>query len=191
MTAHVSITVFLNKPALFWTNSATSNAAICPLMNNMAYRTCSSAPNICSSRPMMAGIHRTEIDRTATDARATLRGPRVGLPWMLPRGTPCARESRGTPQQVNRTTSTCDEGVLQTLNRPAGTECVLAGPYLERPMSLQVELCEHLAKDCLQAAERTKDPQTRELLLRHAVQWMQDALAALNQSRAARRTRPS
>ena len=46
-------------------------------------------------------------------------------------------------------------------------------------MSLQVELCEHLAKDCLQAAERTKDPQTRELLLRHAVQWMQEALAEL------------
>jgi len=92
-------------------------------------------------------------------------------------------------QQVNRTTSTGDEGVLQTPNWPAGTECVLAGPYLERPMSLQVELCEHLAQDCLQAAERTKDPQTRELLLRHAVQWMQDALAALNQSRAARRTR--
>ena len=98
---------------------------------------------------------------------------------------------RHAPEQVNQKTSTGDEGVLQTPNRPAGTECVLAGPYLERPMSLQVELCEHLAQDCLQAAERTKDPQTRELLLRHAVQWMQDALAALNQSRAARRTRPS
>ena len=78
---------------------------------------------------------------------------------------------------MNRKTSAGDEGVLQTPNWPAGTEFVLAGPYLERPMSLQVELCEHLAKDCLQAAERTKDPQTRELLLRHAVQWMQDALA--------------
>ena len=98
---------------------------------------------------------------------------------------------RHAPEQVNQKTSTGDEGVLQTPNRPAGTECVLAGPYLERPMSLQVELCEHLAQDCLQAAERTKDPQTRELLLRHAVQWMQDALAALNQSRAARRTHPS
>ena len=52
-------------------------------------------------------------------------------------------------------------------------------------MSLQVELCEHLAQDCLQAAERTKDPQTRELLLRHAVQWAQDALAELKQSRPA------
>src|SRR5262245_2910088 len=53
-------------------------------------------------------------------------------------------------------------------------------------MSLQAELCEHLAQDCLLAAERTKDPPTRELLLNHAVQWMQDALAALKQSRAAR-----
>src|SRR5262245_4079058 len=49
-------------------------------------------------------------------------------------------------------------------------------------MSLQAELFEHLAQDCLHAAERTKDPQTRELLLGHAVQWMQDALAALKQS---------
>ena len=81
-------------------------------------------------------------------------------------------------EPVNRTTSVCDEGVLQTPNRPAGTEFVLAGHYLERPMPLQAELCAHLAQDCLQAAERTKDPQTRELLLRHAVQWMQDALAA-------------
>jgi len=95
------------------------------------------------------------------------------------------------PQQVNRKTSACDEGVLQTPNRPAGTRVRPAGTYLERPMSLPVKLCEHLAQDCLQAAERTKDPQTRELLLRHAVQWMQDALAALKQSRAARPTRPS
>jgi hypothetical protein len=84
-----------------------------------------------------------------------------------------------------------DKGILQTPNRPAGTECVLAGTYLERPMSLPVELCEHIAQDCLQAAKRTKDPQTRELLLRHAVEWIQDALAALKQSRAARRTRTS
>src|SRR5262249_9958237 len=33
LTAHVSITVFWNKPALFWTNSATSGAAICALMS--------------------------------------------------------------------------------------------------------------------------------------------------------------
>ena len=92
---------------------------------------------------------------------------------------------------VNRQNPPCDERVLQAPNRPARTEFVLAGTYLERPMSLQDELCEHFAQDCLQAAERTKDPQTRELLLRHAVQWMQDALAALNQSRAARPTRPS
>jgi len=56
-------------------------------------------------------------------------------------------------------------------------------------MSLQVELCEHLAQDCLQAAERTKDLQSRELLLRHAVLWMRDTLAALKQSWAARPTR--
>lgn len=72
---------------------------------------------------------------------------------------------------------TKDSGVLRT--------------YLERPMSLPVKLCEHIAQDCLQAVEGTKDPQTRELLLRHALEWMQDALAALKQSRAARRTRPS
>jgi len=58
-------------------------------------------------------------------------------------------------------------------------------------MLLPVKLCEHLAQDCLQAVEGTKDPETRELLLRHALEWMQDALAALKQSRAARRTRPS
>jgi len=29
----------------------------------------------------VAEIHRTEIDRTATDARAALRGPRVGAAW--------------------------------------------------------------------------------------------------------------
>ena len=53
-------------------------------------------------------------------------------------------------------------------------------------MSLPVKLCEHLAQDCLQAVEGTKDPQTRELLLRHALEWMQDALAALKQSNPAR-----
>jgi len=34
---------------------------------------------------------------------------------------------------------------------------------LETPMSL----------DCLQAAERTEAPQTREIVLRHALEWMQ------------------
>ena len=58
-------------------------------------------------------------------------------------------------------------------------------------MSLQVELCEHLARNLFHAAERTKEPQTRKLLLKHTVLWVQDALAALKQSRAARRTRPS
>ena len=41
-------------------------------------------------------------------------------------------------------------------------------------MSSQVELCEHHAKDCLQAAERTEDPLAREMLLRHALEWMRD-----------------
>ena len=51
-------------------------------------------------------------------------------------------------------------------------------------MSLPVKLCEHLAQDCLQAVEGTKDPQTRELLLRQALEWMQDALAALKSGEA-------
>ena len=45
-------------------------------------------------------------------------------------------------------------------------------------MSSQVELCEHHAKDCLQAAERTEDPLAREMLLMHALEWMRDGLAA-------------
>ena len=51
------------------------------------------------------------------------------------------------------------------------------------PMSSQVELCEHHAKDCLQAAERAEDPLAREMLLRHALEWMRDALAASKQSK--------
>ena len=43
-------------------------------------------------------------------------------------------------------------------------------------MSSHVELCEHHAKDCLQAAER-------EMLLRHALEWMRDGLAASKQSK--------
>jgi hypothetical protein len=50
-------------------------------------------------------------------------------------------------------------------------------------MSSQVELCEHHAKDCLQAAERTEDPLAREMLLKHALEWMQDGLAASKQSK--------
>ena len=52
-----------------------------------------------------------------------------------------------------------------------------------RPMSSQVELCEHHAKDCFQAAERTEDPLAREMLLRHALEWMRDGLAASKQSK--------
>jgi hypothetical protein len=46
--------------------------------------------------------------------------------------------------------------------------CVLAGircAHEVGPMSSHVELCEHHAKDCLQAAERTEDPWAREMLL--------------------------
>ena len=43
-------------------------------------------------------------------------------------------------------------------------------------MSSQVELCEHHAKDCLQAAERTEDPLAREMLLMHALEWMREGL---------------
>jgi hypothetical protein len=44
-------------------------------------------------------------------------------------------------------------------------------------MSSQVELCEHHAKDCLQ------DPLAREMLLRHALEWLRDGLAASKQSK--------
>jgi hypothetical protein len=50
-------------------------------------------------------------------------------------------------------------------------------------MSSQVELCEHHAKDCLQAAEQTEDPWAREMLLRQALEWMRDGLAASKQSK--------
>ena len=50
-------------------------------------------------------------------------------------------------------------------------------------MSSQVELCEHHAKDCLQAAEKTEDPLAREMLLRHALEWMRYGLAASKQSK--------
>jgi hypothetical protein len=48
-------------------------------------------------------------------------------------------------------------------------------------MSSQVELCEHYAKDCLQAAEQTEDPWAREMLLRQALEWIRDGLAASKQ----------
>jgi hypothetical protein len=50
-------------------------------------------------------------------------------------------------------------------------------------MSSQVELCEHHAKDCLHAAEKAEDPLAREMLLRHALEWMRDGLAASKQSK--------
>jgi hypothetical protein len=68
---------------------------------------------------------------------------------------------------VNRQKPARDEGVLQTPNWPAGTDISMSRLVLilETPMSL----CEHLAKDCLQAADGTEAPQTRELLLKQAV----------------------
>ena len=36
---------------------------------------------------------------------------------------------------------------------------------LETPMSLQPEMCEHLAKDCLHAAERTEARRSRVILV--------------------------
>jgi hypothetical protein len=70
----------------------------------------------------------------------------------------------------------------------AGTDISAFWPALAQrtrgwPMSSQVELCEHHAKDCLQAAEKTEDPLAREMLLRHALEWMRDGLAASKQSK--------
>jgi hypothetical protein len=53
----------------------------------------------------------------------------------------------------------------------------------ETAMSSQAELCEHHAQDCLQAAEQTEDPWAREMLLRQALEWMRDGLAASKQSK--------
>jgi len=50
-------------------------------------------------------------------------------------------------------------------------------------MSSQVALCEHHDRDCLQAAEKTEDPLAREMLLRHALEWLRDGLAASKQSK--------
>jgi hypothetical protein len=45
-------------------------------------------------------------------------------------------------------------------------------------MSSRVDLCEHHAKACLQAAEKSEDPLAREMLLRHALEWLRNGLAA-------------
>ena len=79
-------------------------------------------------------------------------------------------------------------GIGNTYERRPGLRatCALAGircPYEVGPMSSQVELCEHHAKDCLQAAEQTEDSLAREMLLRHALEWMRDGLAASKQSK--------
>jgi hypothetical protein len=67
--------------------------------------------------------------------------------------------------------------------------CVLvciSCPHEVGAMSSQVELCEHHAKDCLQAAEKTEDPLAREMLLRNALEWLRDGLAASKQSKLCR-----
>src|SRR5499427_9847102 len=80
-----------------------------------------------------------------------------------------------------------DEWALATPTASRGLRhCVLAGiKYLHEvgPMSPQVALCEHHARDCLQAAEKTEDPLAREMLLRHALEWLRDGLAASKQSK--------
>jgi hypothetical protein len=58
---------------------------------------------------------------------------------------------------------------------------LLDGKHLETPMSS--ELCEHHARECLQAAEETDNPRAREVLLRLALDWLQDALAEARQSK--------
>ena len=88
-------------------------------------------------------------------------------------------------EPVNRTTSVCDEGVLQTPNRPAGTEFVLAGPYLEGPCHYKLSCASTSPRTVFKPLNERRTPRPRELLLRHAVQRTQDALAALKQSRAA------
>jgi hypothetical protein len=45
-----------------------------------------------------------------------------------------------------------------------------------------VRLCGHRAMDCLQAAAQTDNPRAREVLLRLALDWLQDALTASKQS---------
>ena len=61
---------------------------------------------------------------------------------------------------MNRQKPARDEGVLQTPNWPAGTDISMSrlALILETPLSLQPEMCGHLAKDCLRAAERTEVP---------------------------------
>ena len=70
-------------------------------------------------------------------------------------------------------------------NATVGLVCI-SGPHEVGAMSSQVELCEHHAKDCLQAAEKTEDPLAREMLLRNALEWLRDGLAASKQSKLCR-----
>jgi hypothetical protein len=82
-----------------------------------------------------------------------------------------------------------DEWTMAAHSQPGLRHCVLACiscPHEVGAMSSQVELCEHHAKDCLQAAERTEDPLAREMLLRNALEWLRDGLAASKQSKLCR-----
>jgi len=54
----------------------------------------------------------------------------------------------------------------------------------------QAELYERHAKECLQAAAQSEDPLTREMLLRLALDWMADAIAALKQPAQLKGTPP-
>jgi hypothetical protein len=57
----------------------------------------------------------------------------------------------------------------------------LGQPRVRSPNARQNALMS--AKDCLQAAEKTEDPLAREMLLRHALEWMRDGLAASKHSK--------
>ena len=77
-------------------------------------------------------------------------------------------------------------GIGNTESQPGLRRRILAGircPHEVGAMSSEVELCEHHAKDCLRAAEKTEDPLAREMLLRHALEWLRDGLAASKQSK--------
>ena len=94
-------------------------------------------------------------------------------------------KSNGAALNVLRTPR--DEWTLATPTASRGcATAFLAGircPHEVGAMSSEVELCEHHAKDCLQAAEKTEDPLAREMLLRHALEWLRDGLAASKQSK--------
>src|SRR5262245_42091182 len=121
--------------------------------------------------------------RTSQSFFGQRRCPRLVLPSGKKR---CSEKSRSTA--LNALVTLRDQWALATpmAASPDCANCVRAGircPHEVGPMSSHVELCEHHAKDCLQAAEKTEDPFAREMLLRHALEWMRDGLAASKQSK--------